>query len=45
MNEVGGTYGTHRRGEKIVQGFGGKTQSKETTWKTIDGRMDLREID
>jgi hypothetical protein len=45
---VGKTCGTHGRGEKIVQGFGGKARRKETTWKTRckweDGiRMDLRE--
>jgi hypothetical protein len=33
-NEVGGACGTHGRGEKNVQGFGGKTRRKETTWKT-----------
>jgi hypothetical protein len=33
-NEVGGTCGTHGRGEKSVQGFGGKARGKETTWKT-----------
>jgi hypothetical protein len=33
-NEVGGAYGTHGRGEKGVQGFGGKARRKETTWKT-----------
>jgi hypothetical protein len=33
-NEVGGACGTHGRGEKSVQGFGGKARSKETTWKT-----------
>jgi hypothetical protein len=33
-NEVGGTCGTHGRGEKSVQGFGGKAQRKETTGKT-----------
>jgi hypothetical protein len=32
-NEVDGAYGTHGRGEKSVQGFGGKAQRKETTWK------------
>jgi hypothetical protein len=31
-NEVGGACGTHGRGEKSVQGFGGKAQRKETTW-------------
>jgi hypothetical protein len=34
VNEVGGAHGTHGRGEKIVQGFGGKAQRKETTRKT-----------
>jgi hypothetical protein len=33
-NEVGGTCGTHERGEKSVQGFGGKARRKETTGKT-----------
>jgi hypothetical protein len=33
-NEVGGACGTHGRGEKSVQGFGGKALRKETTWKT-----------
>jgi hypothetical protein len=33
-NEVGGACGTHGRGEKSVQGFGGKAQRKETIWKT-----------
>jgi hypothetical protein len=33
-NEVGGACGTHGRGEKSVQGFGGKSRRKETTWKT-----------
>jgi hypothetical protein len=27
-NEVGGACGTHGRGEKSVQGFGGKAESK-----------------
>jgi hypothetical protein len=31
---VGGAYGTHGRGEKSVQGFGGKARRKETTLKT-----------
>jgi hypothetical protein len=30
--EVGGACGTHGRGEKSVQGFGGKARKKETTW-------------
>jgi hypothetical protein len=33
-NEVGGACGTHGRGQKSVQGFGGKARRKETTWKT-----------
>jgi hypothetical protein len=48
VNEVGRACGTHRRGERSVQGFGGKAQRKEILrrprhrWE--DGiRMDLRE--
>jgi hypothetical protein len=46
---VGGACETHWRGEKSVQGFGGKARRKETTGKTRhrceDGiRMDLVEI-
>jgi hypothetical protein len=33
-NEVGGACGTHGRGEKSVQSFGGKSRRKESTWKT-----------
>jgi hypothetical protein len=33
-NEVGGACGTRGRGEKSVQGFGGKARRKETTGKT-----------
>jgi hypothetical protein len=33
-NEVGGTCGTHGRGEESVQGFDGKARRNETTWKT-----------
>jgi hypothetical protein len=33
-NEVGGACGTHGRGEKSVQGFGGKARRKETIGKT-----------
>jgi hypothetical protein len=29
-----GICGMHGRGEKSVEGFGGKAQRKETTWKT-----------
>jgi hypothetical protein len=47
---VGGACGTHGRGEKTVEGFGGKARRKERPlgrprrrWE--DGtRMDLREI-
>jgi hypothetical protein len=30
----GGACGTHGRGEKSVEGFGGKARRKENTWKT-----------
>jgi hypothetical protein len=33
-NKVGGACGTHGRGEKSVQGFGGKARRKETAGKT-----------
>jgi hypothetical protein len=33
-NEMGRAYGMHGRGEKSVQGFGGKSQRKETSRKT-----------
>jgi hypothetical protein len=33
-NEVGGACGTHGRGEKCVQGLGGKARREETTGKT-----------
>jgi hypothetical protein len=33
-NEVGGACSTNGRGEKSVQGFGGKARRKETTGKT-----------
>jgi hypothetical protein len=29
-NEMGGTYGTHTRGEECVQGFDWKTRREET---------------
>jgi hypothetical protein len=32
--EMGGSYGTYGGEEKCIQGFGGKTIRKETTWKT-----------
>jgi hypothetical protein len=32
-NKVGGACGTHGRGEKLVQGFGGKDRRKKTTRK------------
>jgi hypothetical protein len=33
-NEVGGTCGSHGRGEECVQGFDGKDRRNESTWKT-----------
>jgi hypothetical protein len=33
-NDVGGACSTHGRGEKSVQGLGGKARRKEPTWKT-----------
>jgi hypothetical protein len=33
-NEVGRACSTHVRGEKVVQGFGGKVRRKETARKT-----------
>jgi hypothetical protein len=33
-NEVGKACGTHGRGQKSVQGFGGKARRKETIGKT-----------
>jgi hypothetical protein len=44
---MGRACGTHRRGEKSVQGFGGKSRRKETTWKTkaqMGSTMNLRDI-
>jgi hypothetical protein len=46
---VGGACGRHGRGEKLVQCFGGKARTKETTRKTKAwmrewDQMDLREI-
>jgi hypothetical protein len=34
-DEVGGTCGTHGRGQECVQGFDGKARRKETTWETM----------
>jgi hypothetical protein len=34
VNEVRGACSTHGRGEKSVQGFGGKARREETTGKT-----------
>ena len=34
-NEMGGICGTYSRQEKCIQGFGGKTWWKETTWKDL----------
>jgi hypothetical protein len=33
-NEMGGECGTYRGQERRIQGFGGETWWKETTWKT-----------
>jgi hypothetical protein len=33
-NEVGGACGTHGRGKKLVQGFGGKAPTEEDHPKT-----------
>jgi hypothetical protein len=33
-NEVGGSCGTHGRGQESVQSFGGEAHGKETTRKT-----------
>jgi hypothetical protein len=33
-NEVGVACSTHGRGEKSVQGLGGKARREKTTWKT-----------
>jgi hypothetical protein len=42
---MGGTCGTHGRGEEYVQGFDGKARMKETRRRWEDEiRMDLREI-
>jgi hypothetical protein len=46
---VGRVYGTHGRGEKSVEGFGGKPEGKKPLvrprrrWDDVI-RMDLREI-
>jgi hypothetical protein len=31
---VSGACGRHGRGDKLVQGFGGKSRRKKPTWKT-----------
>jgi len=33
-DEMGGAYSTYRGEQRCLQGFGGETQGKETTWKT-----------
>ena len=33
-NEIGGTYSTYKGYERCIQGSGGETGGKETTWKT-----------
>jgi hypothetical protein len=43
---MGGTCGTHGRGQKIVQGFGGKDRRNEKRRRWDEGiRMDLRETE
>jgi len=33
-NEMGGAYSTYGGEERRIQGFGGETWGKETTWET-----------
>ena len=33
-NEMGGACSTNGGEERLIQGFGGKTWGKETTWET-----------
>jgi len=33
-NEMGGAYSAYGEEERRIQGFGGRTWGKETTWKT-----------
>jgi hypothetical protein len=48
MNEMGGARGTHGGHESCIQGVGGETRGKQTTWKRGKGKdninMDLQEI-
>jgi hypothetical protein len=37
-DEIGRSYGMHRREDECIQGFGGKTRRKEITMRMIDGR-------
>ena len=43
---MGGACGTYRGEEKRIQGFGGETWGKETTWETWEDniKMDLQEV-
>jgi hypothetical protein len=43
---VGGACGTHGRGKKSVQGFGGKARNKRdySKGRGIDGRMESERI-
>jgi hypothetical protein len=43
--EVGGTYSTYGEGLRCTQGFGGKTEGKETTWKTRPRKDDNIKMD
>jgi len=33
-NEMGGAYSAYGGEERYIQGFGGETSGKETTWET-----------
>ena len=45
-NEMGGECSTYGGEERCIQGFGGETWGKKTTWEDpdIDGRIILRNI-
>jgi hypothetical protein len=40
VNEVGGAFGVHGKGEKSVQGFGGKPEGKDhLEYQGVGGKM------
>jgi hypothetical protein len=48
-NEMGGTRGTYGREDRYIQGFGGESLGKETTYNTrhrqeYNIKMDLQEV-